>query len=141
MQNVVLLAVDDDPIQLEIIASAAARLEYPPIDVARATSVREASLMIEQRRPDMVICDKLLPDGEAGDVLAEMRRNNPLVPVIVITAHESVSSAVRLIKQGARDYLIKPLKALEIQQVIAATLAWRSDAKDYSELLETEAQR
>lgn len=140
MPNVVLLAVDDDPIQLEIIASAAAKLEYPSIEVARAESVASARELIESRKPDMVICDKLLPDGEARDVLQEMRLRNPLVPVIVITAHESVSSAVELIKQGARDYLVKPLKPLEIQQIIAGTLAWSSDEADYANLIEPEQE-
>lgn len=139
MQSVVLLAVDDDPIQLEIIASAAARLEYPPIEVLTAATVAEASERIEARAPDMVICDKLLPDGEARQVLQQMRRKNPLVPLIVITAHESVSSAVELIKQGARDYLVKPLKPLEIQQIIAGTLAWRTDERDYAQLIESES--
>ncbi|TVR73807.1 MAG: sigma-54-dependent Fis family transcriptional regulator [Spirochaetaceae bacterium] len=141
MQHVVLLAVDDDPVQLEIIASAAARLEYPPIEVLKAATVAEALASIDARTPDMVICDKLLPDGEAREVLAVMRRTNPLVPVIVITAHESVASAVDLIKQGARDYLVKPLKPLEIQQVIAGTLAWRTDEADYAELIEPETER
>jgi DNA-binding NtrC family response regulator len=141
MYDVKLLVVDDDPVQIEIIGSAAARLEYPLVEVAAAGSVAEAVALIDgSPLPDMVICDKLLPDGTVAEVLATMRERNPLVPVIVITAHESVSSAVDLIKQGARDYLVKPLKPLEIQQVIAVNLAWRRDQVDYEELLRTEMQ-
>ncbi len=140
MQNVVLLAVDDDPVQLEIITSAVKRLEYPPIEVVRAGTLAEACSAIESRTPDMVICDNMLPDGRAEQVVAAMRRSNPLVPVIVITAHESVENAVDLIKKGARDYLVKPLKPLEIQQIIAGTLAWRTDEVDYAELIEPESQ-
>ncbi|POR04328.1 hypothetical protein AU468_03230 [Alkalispirochaeta sphaeroplastigenens] len=136
--TMILLAVDDDPVQLEIIAAAATRLEYPPMEVMRADSVASAREAIGSCLPDMVICDNFLPDGEACDVLTEMRQRNPLVPVIVITAHESVQNAVGLIKRGARDYLVKPLKMVEIQQVIAGSLTWRSEEEDYVDLIEPE---
>ncbi len=138
MQPVVLLAVDDDPVQLAIINAAATKLEYPPIEVLKAESVQAALSSMEARLPDMVICDNVLPDGEGRDVLQAMRLRNPLVPVIIITAHESVSGAVELLKRGARDYLVKPLKLLEIQQIIAATLAWRSAELDFADIADDE---
>lgn len=134
MSSVTLLAIDDDPVQLEIIAAAAHQLEYPQITVLPAASVEEANTLLEHNAPDMVICDNFLPDGSGRDILQAMRHANPLVPVIIITAHESVAGAVDLLKCGARDYLVKPLKSREIQQVIAATLAWHSEEQDFAAL-------
>jgi len=135
MQSVVLLAIDDDPVQLAIIETAARSLEYPPIDVYTAETVAEAIIAIEQYRPDMVVCDFLLPDGSGSQVLDSVRSRNPFVPVIIITAYESVRDAVDLIRAGARDYLTKPLSASEIQRKIAVNLRWHQEETDYSAII------
>lgn len=135
MQNVVLLAIDDDPVQLAIIETAARSLEYPPIDVHTAKTVAEAIIAIEQHRPDMVVCDFLLPDGSGSQVLERVRSTNPFVPVIIITAYESVRDAVDLMQAGARDYLTKPLSASEIQRKIVANLRWHEEETDYSAII------
>ena len=136
MSSFSVLAVDDDPVQLELIAAAARKLEYPPIDVVCAETVAAALSALEHAPPEMVICDYRLPDGSGLDVLADVRRRNPLVPVIIITAHESVNDAVELMKRGARDYLVKPLRSVDIQQTIVTNLQWRHEETDYAALAE-----
>ena len=132
MRASVLLAVDDDPIQLELIGVAARSLEFPPVEVHSAETVAAARALVESLRPDMVICDLRLPDGTGAEVLAAVREQNPLTPVIIVTAHESVSDAVSLMKGGARDFLTKPLSSTDIQQRIVSTLAFRHEASEES---------
>jgi len=124
MSPFVVLAVDDDPVQLQIIISAAEKLEYPPFIILTADSVSSALHHVENRILDLVICDYLLPDGTGVQVLDAVRARTPLTKVIMITAHESATEAVTLMKKGASDYLVKPLKPTEVQQMIAVSLEW-----------------
>lgn len=141
MDQFVLLAVDDDPTQLEIVMTAVANLEYPPIRVVTVETATAAIAAVSDHAPDMVICDHRLPDGDGADVLAAARAHNPLVPVIIITAHESVEDAVALLKSGAHDYLTKPLGGHDIQQKIAAGLLWHEDETDYASVLADDEAR
>jgi two-component system response regulator PilR (NtrC family) len=138
MENPVVLAVDDDPIQLEIIKNAAAKLEYPQIDVVTAENVALALEVLEERTVDMVITDQRMPDGTAFDVVRESVARNPLVPVVVITAFESVEDAVSLLKKGARDYIVKPLRPQDIQQILVTALEWHKRETDVHEATDTD---
>ncbi len=130
MEKSIVLAVDDDPVQLEIINNAASKLEYPSIEVVSAADVASALAVLEERSVDMVLTDQRLPDGTAFDVLQKSIALNPLVPVVVITAFESVEDAVKLIKKGARDYVIKPLRPHDIQQILITSLEWHRQERD-----------
>ena len=137
MENPVVLAIDDDHIQLEIITNAAAKLEYPQIDVVTAENVAEARAVLKERTVDMVITDQRMPDGTAFDVVRESIARNPLVPVVVITAFESVADAVNLLKKGARDYIVKPLRPQDIQQILVTSLEWHKRETDVHEATDT----
>jgi DNA-binding NtrC family response regulator len=130
MENPVVLAVDDDHTQLEIIKNAAAKLEYPQIEVIAAENVAAALAVLKERTVDMVITDQRMPDGTAFDVVRESVARNPLVPVVVITAFESVEDAVSLLKKGARDYIVKPLRPQDIQQILVNALEWHKRETD-----------
>jgi two-component system, NtrC family, response regulator HydG len=67
---------------------------------------------------DMVLCDYRLPDKDGLEVLQEIKRMDPDVPVVIITAYADVRLAVKLIKQGAADYLTKPLQHEEIVTLV-----------------------
>jgi DNA-binding NtrC family response regulator len=130
MEKSIVLAVDDDPVQLEIIKSAASKLEYPSIEVISAVDVASALAVLEDRPVDMVLTDQRLPDGTAFDVVQKSIALNPLVPIVVITAFESVEDAVLLIKKGARDYIMKPLRPHDIQQILITSLEWHRQERD-----------
>lgn len=67
---------------------------------------------------DMVLCDYRLPDKDGLEVLHKIKRMDPDVPVVIITAYADVRLAVKLIKQGAADYLTKPLQHEEIVSLV-----------------------
>lgn len=124
MEKSVVLAVDDDPVQLEIIKTAASKLEYPLIEVIPAENVSAARAVLDDRPVDMVLTDQRMPDGTAVDVVQHSLAINPLIPIVVMTAFESVEDAVKLLKKGVRDYLVKPLRPQDIQQILISSLEW-----------------
>ncbi len=87
-----------------------------------AETGREAFAILEKSPPDLAILDVQLPDVSGIEVLRRLRRDLPEVPVLIITAYASVDSAVEAMKEGAIDYLEKPLDLEELQLVVAREL-------------------
>ena len=71
---------------------------------------------IQKLVPDIALLDLKLPDGSGLDLLKQIKEDYPDVPVIILTGHATVDSAVDALKQGAEDYLTKPvdLSRLEV---------------------------
>ncbi len=111
------LVVDDEPAMLEVLRI---RLEGWGLRVDTASDGAEARRRWSERRPDIVISDVMLPDTSGLELLAELRRTWPDVAVVVITAHGSVDLAVEAMKEGAVDFLTKPLDYQKLEHAIAA---------------------
>lgn len=73
-----------------------------------ATTGQQALRLLAQEQPDLVLLDYQLPDISGLDILQQMAGQQPMVPVIIMTAYGSESVAVQAFRLGARDYLIKP---------------------------------
>lgn len=82
----------------------------------------EALDIIENNSVDMAILDVQLPDISGLEVLRKIRQEMPEVPVLMITAYASVDSAVEAMKEGALDYLEKPLDLEELHLVVEREL-------------------
>jgi len=74
------------------------------------------------QRVDLVLLDLKLPDGEGLDVLGEIRKADAELPVIVLTGHAAVETAVRAMKLGAYDYLEKPVNLAQLTSSVAEVL-------------------
>ncbi|MBI4578004.1 MAG: sigma-54-dependent Fis family transcriptional regulator [Planctomycetes bacterium] len=85
----------------------------------------EALAAFRQRPTDLVITDLRMPGMNGVELLAEVRRIAPEVPVIVITAYGSVENAVEAMRRGAYDYLTKPFRADAIELVVRKALETR----------------
>ncbi|MGE4618525.1 MAG: sigma-54 dependent transcriptional regulator [Planctomycetota bacterium] len=83
----------------------------------------EALNIIENESIDMAILDVQLPDISGLEVLRKIRQEMPEVPVLMITAYASVDSAVEAMKDGALDYLEKPLDLEELHLVVERELS------------------
>lgn len=84
------LAVDDDPIQLELIGAACAAIDQTDVAFLTAETVLGGLALCEQRPVDLVLVDHFLSDGSGMQIVDHMQALNPETPVIAITAHESV---------------------------------------------------
>jgi len=116
--------------------SVGRRLERAGFAVGHATSLREGLDLAEAMQPDLILLDLRLPDGDGLTALPQLSRDregNP-IPVIVLTAFGEVEDAVSAMKQGAADYLKKPIDLDELMLVVEAVLvsAGLRDRLDFS---------
>ena len=118
MEKRYILAVDDDPTQLELLNTICSDIEYPEVEFTAAETGAQALGTVRERAVDMVFLDYRLPDMTGLEVLRSMKALNPLVAVVVMTAYESTEQAVEALKSGADDYLVKPTSAEQISHVI-----------------------
>ncbi|EGU38875.1 LuxO repressor protein [Vibrio ichthyoenteri ATCC 700023] len=81
------------------------------IDINIVGTGRDAIESLEFRTPDLILLDLRLPDMTGMDVLQAVKLQNPDVPVIFMTAHGSIDTAVEAMRLGAQDFLIKPCEA------------------------------
>ncbi|MHC4935469.1 MAG: sigma-54-dependent transcriptional regulator [Planctomycetota bacterium] len=114
-----ILILDDEQPLLQSLSLELGRQGH---DCLLAETGREAFAILEKNPPDLAILDVQLPDVSGLEVLRRLRRDLPEVPVLIITAYASVDSAVEAMKEGAIDYLEKPLDLEELQLVVTREL-------------------
>jgi len=102
-----ILIVDDEP---GIRFGVRDFLESDGLEVEEADSVAAGERAVREGHPDAVILDHMLPDGTALDLLPRLRELDPSLPVVVLTGHASIDLAVRAVKEGADQFLAKPVE-------------------------------
>jgi two-component system nitrogen regulation response regulator NtrX len=94
--------------------------------ITQASSGPEALERLDESAPDLVILDLWMGGAEQGfDVLFRMREDFPHIPVLVISGHGNVETAVKAVKNGAFDYIEKPLSADKLLLAVARALDFR----------------
>jgi len=101
-----ILLVEDDA---SIRAAVAGFLRAHGYDVDAAENCRAAEEAFRARLPDAMLVDQVLPDGSGIDLLTRLKAVAPGVPVVMLTGHGSIELAVRAIKEGAEQFLTKPV--------------------------------
>jgi DNA-binding NtrC family response regulator len=97
-------------------------LESKGYVVEEAESCSAAQEIFRASRPDACIVDYLLPDGNALDLLARLKEIDPGIPLVVLTGHGSIDLAVRAIKEGADQFLTKPIELTALQVILQRLL-------------------
>jgi DNA-binding NtrC family response regulator len=115
-----LLAIDDDPQTLSLIADA---LGDEGLEILTAQDPEAGFQLFQSLRPRVVLLDLLMPGVTGMDMLERLVRSDPGANVIVISGHYSAESAMEAIQQGACDYLTKPLDFQRLRHRIASFLA------------------
>jgi two-component system nitrogen regulation response regulator GlnG len=110
-----LLVVDDEPSILHAFRRAFSR---PDITVLTAATGTEGLTMVAKQRPDVVVLDINLPDTTGLEVYRQIRASDARIPVIFITGHGTTDMAIEAMKQGAFDYLFKPLELPQLEDVV-----------------------
>lgn len=90
--------------------------------VVEAASCAEGETAFRAATPDVVLLDYCLPDGDGLDLLARLRGLDASVPVLLLTAHGSIDTAVRAIKVGAEQFLVKPVDTATLLVVVERVL-------------------
>jgi len=112
------LVVDDEPM-LRNLLSRLLRMEG--YDVIEAADGEAALDLVQQRRPDLVLLDVMLPARDGLDVLGDLRKTTE-VPVILVSALGEEADRVLGLKMGADDYVVKPFSAAELSARIESVL-------------------
>jgi two-component system, NtrC family, response regulator AtoC len=115
-----LLVVDDDARMRRVLQILAGKLG---LACAAAGSADEALAAFRAERSDVVVTDLKMPEKSGIEFLTELRAIDAHVPVIVLTAHGTVATAVAAMKLGAVDYLQKPFDVDALAMVIARALS------------------
>jgi DNA-binding NtrC family response regulator len=100
------LLVEDDP---ELRRSLGKYLQRHRYELMEANDRVTAETAFRARRPDVVLADYELPDGNGLELLAQLKAVDPSVPVVMLTGYGSIDLAVRAIKEGAEHFLAKPV--------------------------------
>jgi DNA-binding NtrC family response regulator len=108
----VLVIEDDDAVRHAIVAPIRAEA----VEVLEADSCASA-LRALACKPDLVICDLRLPDGNAFELIPRVRDAAPGVPIYIVTRHGTIDFAVRAVKEGAEDFLTKPLDSAMLRDL------------------------
>ncbi len=95
------------------------------LDFLEAENGEEALRVWEHDNPDVVITDLKMPKLSGMDLLKEIKRRDPDVPVIVITAYGTIENAVEAMKEGAFDYITKPFDEKKILPCVDKALKMR----------------
>ncbi len=113
-----ILLVDDEK---EFIDTLAQRLEIRKFDVSAAYSGKAALDCLRDHSIDVVILDVLMPGMDGIQTLKRIREISPLVQVIMLTGHATVDNAILGMKNGAYDFLMKPVETkILIKKINAA---------------------
>jgi two-component system response regulator AtoC len=106
-----ILTVDDEADTLELMEEL---FESKGYLTATASNGLEALNKIREDEPDIVISDIRMPEMDGMQLLELVSKRYPHIPVIMVTAHGTIETAVEAMKMGAKDYILKPLRLDEI---------------------------
>ncbi len=104
-----ILILDDDQTQLELLKIMFDKLEYPPCNPVFTSNGNDFFSKLSLSPYDLVITDYFMPDITGGEVLNKVKIEKPHCEVIILTSGTTTNEAIELMKNGAYDFLIKPI--------------------------------
>jgi two-component system OmpR family response regulator len=127
-----LLVVEDEPTILELLSGA---LRFAGFEVTTATAATAALKAVAAGQPDLIVLDVMLPDQDGFQVLRRLRSQGSDVPVVLLTARDTVADRVTGLTLGGDDYVVKPFSLDEVVARIRAVLRRRRAGPDEPERL------
>src|SRR5262249_6622613 len=115
-----LLLIDDDPDLLPDQVSHVFPAPAHRVEIAHPGT--EGIERVADVRPDVILLDLRLPDQSGLEVLKQLRQIDARIPVVLVTLVRSADSAIEAMRQGAYDYLLKPLDLQKLDRVICEAL-------------------
>ncbi|MFH1765711.1 MAG: response regulator, partial [Gemmatimonadota bacterium] len=131
-----ILIVDDDSVLRQSLSEALANTNT---DVRTAEHAEAAIARMDERTPDVVISDVRMPGLDGLALLKLLRERAPSVDVILMTAFDDMPTVVTAMREGARDFLVKPLDLHDLRGVLNKTFADRRTRELAAQAAEEEA--
>lgn len=140
--DIKILTIDDEPVLRQTIV---AYLEDCDYQLLEAGNGKEGLAVFEAERPDLILCDLRMPVMDGLEVLAELRKLDADVPIVMVSGAGVMSDVVDALRLGAWDYLIKPIRDLAVlehtvSRCLERTFLLRQNQK-YKENLEQSNRR
>jgi two-component system nitrogen regulation response regulator GlnG len=110
-----LLVIDDEP---SVCYSFRRIFEEGAVQVRTASTAAEGLQLAREYAPDVIVLDLQLPDRSGLEVFRDIQSQDPKRPVIFITAHGTTEAAIDAMKNGAFDYLVKPVDLERLSQIL-----------------------
>ena len=123
--------MDDEVRLLDVLSGILESLGYRPLT---SSNGEEALAMLDEETVDLVLTDLRMPGMSGEDLLAAIRRRDPSMPVVIMTAYSSVRDAVQAIKGGAFDYIDKPIEQDDLATTLANALRLHDALRDNERL-------
>lgn len=120
------LVVDDDPAICVVISEALKRQGHI---VRTVGSIAERADALPRFAPDVLITDVMLPDGDGLDDVGAILDEDPNLKIIILSAQNTLNTAVRATGQGAFEYLPKPFDLNELSRAVAEAMSVRTSAQ------------
>ncbi|REJ66378.1 MAG: response regulator [Planctomycetota bacterium] len=117
-----ILVVDDEPADLRLIQRALEKLDH---EIVTGQTAAEAVKLLRTKKPDVAVLDVMLPDGDGLEVLERIQQVDEHLPVIFVTSSSDSGTAIRAMKLGALDYLVKPIEIAELRRIVERALEIR----------------
>ncbi len=117
----ILIVDDEDPLRL----SLSLILQKENYHVTTAASAEDALWYLEVQEYDLMFLDLSMPGMSGIDLLVKVHKRFPRMPVLILTAHAALETAIQAVRLGARDYLIKPVEPVLILARVKEILAER----------------
>jgi DNA-binding NtrC family response regulator len=114
-----LLVIDDDEGSCRLVEAI---FKSEGLDVIAAHAGKPGVRRVLSDRPDVVLLDLHLPDFDGLELLENLRAQFPALPIVMLTAHRELKTAVRATRLGAFDYLTKPVDAEELVAIVGRAL-------------------
>lgn len=128
-----ILIIDDDTDICQLLDRFLKRKGH---DTSYVTSGKKALTYLRENEVDIVFCDFRLPDTDGKELLISIKELNPKTQVIIITGYSDVKVAVEVIKNGAFDYITKPLLPEEILMLVDKALSQKNSKTQQDDLNE-----
>jgi DNA-binding response OmpR family regulator len=106
-----ILIIEDEP---HIVLGLTDALEFEGFAVVSAGKGKDGVLLARQEKPDAILLDLMLPDTNGFKVCEDVRRSDPFVPIIMLTARGQEVDKIRGLDAGADDYVTKPFSVGEL---------------------------
>jgi two-component system NtrC family response regulator len=131
------LVADDDPLVCESVSRVVQKFGHNAVSVH---TVADALKRIRSEPFDLVLCDVRMPDGSGLDVLADLKKSASQPEVIIITGFGDPDGAELAIKNGAWDYIQKPLSAKDLALTVERVLDYREKKQSTSKTVALKRQ-
>lgn len=115
-----IVILDDNPGSLDLLSTALAR---DGVVIHTASRPGQALALVEQHRPQLLLTDLVMPEMSGLDVLNRIMEFAPATDVILMTAHYTTETAVQAIRNGAADYLEKPIRLPVLRERVGRLIA------------------